>query len=308
MAPKPLGIFVSDVHIEHRPSWRSAEKDWFGAMARQFEELATIADKMKVPIVYTGDIFTNWYAGPELINFAIKHLPQGYAIRGNHDLPNHRHEEMERSAYHTLSEAGVITDLLEPKHELGVVLHPFPWGAEIKPPDPYFLSYPMFKDSLQVAVIHRYIWQDGSSHAGVKDTDKVDANRKRVEGYDASFWGDNHKGFINGNLMNCGSFFRRHSDEVDYRPMVGILFDDKSIQPHYLDVSQDLHIDTSYKPINVNDLYGDSASAVVSNFNLLGSDQLDFKAAIQRKLTQLNPNANVTTFVLESIKHDTKPQ
>jgi hypothetical protein len=44
-------------------------------------------------------------------------------------------------------------------------------------------------------------------------------------------------------FFNNGTFFRRKSDEVHYRPWVGLLRSDGTIDPHYLDTSKDKFVD-----------------------------------------------------------------
>lgn len=294
-----VAVLCSDIHIESCPSWRSAEPDWFAAMVRSLSELKAVAEAHDVPIVCAGDILTRWYASPELINFAIKHLPGMYSVRGNHDLPNHRHEEYRKSAYCTLVEAGVITDLTE-RTELhtGVVLHPFPWGKKIVP-----LEHPGH-NVIDLAVVHRYIWKEGCGYVGAPDDCKASAFRQSLRGYDASVWGDNHKGFIVGKplqhmLMNCGTFFRRHSDEINYRPHIGLLYRDGSIVPHYLDISKDVH--TQADPTKTAKSRVD-ASKILLGFEGLGKDSLDFERAVKYRLEELKPDAEVMEMVLRSIR------
>ena len=50
------------------------------------------------PECLRANIYTKW---PELINWAIKHLPPMLAVPGQHDLPYHDYKELGRSAYAT---------------------------------------------------------------------------------------------------------------------------------------------------------------------------------------------------------------
>jgi hypothetical protein len=63
------------------------------------------------PIVYVGDIWDHYRQPPEAINWAIRELPKGYAIPGQHDLRHHNYEDIKKTAYWTLMEAGVILDM-----------------------------------------------------------------------------------------------------------------------------------------------------------------------------------------------------
>lgn len=97
-----IAVLCSDIHLCHTcPPARSNEPNWYDAMARTLDELAGIASHYYVPILCAGDVFDRWNSPPELINFAIKHLPPMHCIPGQHDLPNHSLEDIRRSAYST---------------------------------------------------------------------------------------------------------------------------------------------------------------------------------------------------------------
>ena len=199
-----LVVAVSDLHLSHQaPSFRSGEPDWYGAMARSIGVLSKFISTVNSPgmppvVVYPGDVFDKWNPGPELINFAIKHLPKGWAVPGNHDLPHHNYGGKDRSAYWTLVECGVLQDLA-PGVATGaglVNLWGFPWGTEVHPPQPSSLVP-------DVAVIHAYVWKRGCGHPQADPADKVIGWKARVRGYAAAFFGDNHLGFLSGNVVNC---------------------------------------------------------------------------------------------------------
>ena len=69
------------------------------------------------------------------------------------------------------------------------------------------------------------------------------------KGHDVVVYGDNHKGFLatqgNTTMFNCGGLQRRKSDEISYRPQVGLLYENGSIKPELLDCSADNIVKTS---------------------------------------------------------------
>lgn len=226
-------------------------------MERQLCELTIFWEALKKPpIICAGDIFDKPNPPPELINWAIHALPPMYAIPGQHDLPYHRYDLMGKSAYWTLVEAGKITNL-EPGMEHWIdkfYVVPFPWGYEIverqekKNAD---------SERLRLLVAHKYVWIQSCSYPGAPAESMVDSLYDTIKTYDAAVFGDNHKGFTGWrrdrnrkdfkdfNYINCGTFFRRKIDEIDYQPRIGLLYSDGSIQPHYMDVSQDKFIESS---------------------------------------------------------------
>ena len=107
-----IAVLCSDIHLSLKcPVARSAEPNWLEATKRSLDELRSVAEEHNAHVVVAGDIFDRWNSPPEIINFAIENLPNCYAIPGQHDLPNHRYEEIERSAYYTLIKAGIIENL-----------------------------------------------------------------------------------------------------------------------------------------------------------------------------------------------------
>lgn len=292
-----LAVCCGDLHISEKPSWRSPETDWFGAMARSLDEMNRVAEQYDVPVICAGDVTDRWYASPEVINFASRHLPKRVlCVRGNHDLPNHNHNEIHKSAYQTLVECGRIQDLREPFQINGMVIHPFPYGTELKPlenPDP---------DFIHVAVVHKYIWKDGHGHERATEDTRAIAYRELLKGYDVSVWGDNHQGFLirspRHTLINCGTFFRRKSDEKDYQPMIGLLWDDGNITPHFLDISEDKYLDKDVLKLEKPKA---DASKALAGFRGLSQDSLDFRAAVHFRLESDPPENRVKELVLGSL-------
>lgn len=278
-----VAICCSDIHLSHvPPKLRRTEPNWYAAMARPLGQIRELAGFHQCPIIVAGDVFDDGWrthkCPPELINFAIKHLPPCYAIPGQHDLPNHRYEDMERSGYWTLVQAGVIKDL-HPGVPVAVgplVLHGFPWGFPVRKRD-------VTGDlALHVAVVHSYIWDcDEHAHPGAALDNHLSV--AEFEGYDTVIVGDNHKGFVNGRVMNCGTSMIRKADEVGYRPAVGLLHSDGSVSPHYLDMSQDRYDVSSEVDQTPRSIEG--VKKFVDELSGLGGQELyDFRDALVQAL------------------------
>lgn len=240
---KPIALLCSDIHLQEKPPIsRSAEPDWFRAMQRPLDEIRDIAEKEKIPVIYAGDIFNHWKAPPELVNWALKYLPKGYAVPGQHDLPFHNYGDMHKSAFGTLVDVGHLT-LLPPEKPLRIGEHlrawGFPWGTKLKMM-PTFVGKD--KGTVDLAVVHAYIWREGKGYPGADEEKRVGAYAKALKGFNAAVFGDNHKGFTalksECNILNNGTLMRRNSDEEDYWPQIGILMDDGSINTHRLDSAE----------------------------------------------------------------------
>lgn len=281
-------ILVSDLHIQSRaPIARAAEPDWFEAMARPLSEIRRLQESHDVPIFYAGDIFDRWNSTPETINFAIEHLPPGFAVPGQHDLPNHSYDEIKRSAYWTLVQAGIITNLYpgvahEGPELNGMIVHGFPWG--FRPgPDPH---HKVGDKRLRLAIIHQFVWTSATGYPGAPAVNMAESCAKDLIGYDVAVFGDNHKGFIQRfddgpTIVNCGGLMRRKTDEREYKPGVVLLREDGSVERHYLNTVRDKFIERSDAEEIVEKLI--DVSAFVDGLRSLGAnDTLDFLEALRR--------------------------
>ena len=234
---KVIAILCADIHLSpHPPRARRDEdkyKGWYWAMKKPLNDLAKLSNHYDAPILCAGDIFDHWKAEPVLVNFALQYLPEMYAVPGQHDLPLHNIELIEKSAFWTMCLADriipVITD--EPvmvKND--IVLHGFPWGKKLSP-----VEKPI-KGKHHVAIVHDYFWRKGHTHPKAPKSHHMNQYKELAEGYHAVVFGDNHKGFktnLNGvPTWNCGTLMRRKQDEKEYMPRIGLLCESGQILTH----------------------------------------------------------------------------
>jgi hypothetical protein len=317
--PVPVVLAVADLHWSHKPPVaRCVEEDWYAAMERPWDQVVKLQNELKVPLIIAGDLFDDgWRAGrcpPQLINWVITQLSRitqhkdgdyvggVFAVPGQHDLPHHRLDGIDKSAFWTLKEAGLLT-YLSPGSPLelsansgGVVrLHGFPWGVPVKPLlKPHDLL-------LEVAVIHSFVWTKTTGYAGAPDDKRVKKYLPKLKGYDVAIFGDNHIPFTfpperkGGTLIyNCGGFLRRKIDEITHKPSVGIIHSDGTVKRHYLDCSRD-------KFLSQEDLGKVAGSigfeSVIEALSELGDGAIDFREAIMRVLRREKVSREVKDLV-----------
>lgn len=314
---KPVALLCSDLHLSSRaPAWRTAEPDWFEAMARPIKEIRDLATLHDIPIICSGDVFDRWNSPPELINFAAQHLPHMYAIPGQHDLPYHNLDDMHRSAYATLIRTSTIFHMApggryylpQSLKKTGVVVavSPFPWGEPITPAN---CSQDLRDHKvIHVAAVHAYCWRKGKSFPGAPEDKRVGAYASQLQGYDVAVFGDNHQGFL-GQAGDCivynnGGFMRRKSDEADYRPHVGLLMSDATVQLHYLDISKDLHIDTKAAKIVEDASF--SVEEFVKELASLDSRSFSYPSAVKEYLETYEVSPGARKIILDSINNTDK--
>lgn len=295
----PIAIFCSDLHLSHTaPIWRSCEPDWYKAQLRAIYQLREIALTYSCPFIFcAGDLFDRWNSPPELINWAIANLPKMYAIPGQHDLPNHNPNEIQKSAFWTLVEAGKIYPVpTEGIHITSdVVAHGFQFGQKVKPDKcPY---------DNNIAVVHEYNWIQGASYPGASKEQRVSIRRKEFKGYDLVFCGDNHIPFSykmdHGAFWNCGCLIRRHANEISIKPRVLILYLDGTVESKKLDTSEDKYLPNMKEydegeDIDINDL--------IEQFNQLGDAKYDFKMAIMQYLEKKGIKESVRNILIKAME------
>jgi len=317
-----LAVLCSDLHFSlNPPSARSVETDWYGVMERQFRQIIDLQqnDNDPVPLIVAGDIFDRWNPPPELINFVMRLFdevcvdPQDYgtgvySIPGQHDLPNHQLSQIHRSAYGSLVQAKMVTDLHTPieihANQVNLILHPFPWGVPITPRVRVEARYP----TIHLAVVHSFIWVPGCGYEGAPVGKLSSSYAESLAGYDAAVFGDNHQGFSRDEMcgdaicrvVNCGTFLRRRIDEVKYQPRVGLLYDDGTIKEHYLDVAQDKFLE---EPLaRIHERLEIDATKLLDGFRSLGSDSLDFRQALQICFELQSTDKAVRDIVMDCMK------
>jgi hypothetical protein len=197
-----------------------------------------------------------------------------YAIPGQHDLPHHNYRELNKSAFTTLGLSGGIIPLnTQPKGVPlpGFVLHPFSYGTPVAP-------YKGDHKELHVAMIHAFL--DGP-HSYRSES----MINNRILGYDVIISGDNHLPFGNRCLetyvFNCGALMRRTRADVHFKPGVGLLWSDGTVERVELDVSADVYLEiqtpTEATPISAADL-----RPFIHELRKLGRKGADLKTAYEQ--------------------------
>lgn len=300
-----IAIDCSDLHLQLKPPpARAGEPDWFEAMARPLREIREGALELDVPVLCNGDIFDKWNAEAELISFAMRELPDNmYCIPGQHDLPYHNYVDIKRSAYWTLVESGKIRHCgkqisVEWNNEDHLLrIHPFPWGFEVVPfkkPDTAVVD---------VAMIHSYIWRIGSGYNGAPREAIVSKWDKRLRGYDTAVFGDNHKGFnVGGRVFNCGSMMRRHTDQFDYKPQIGLIHRSGKVTSHFLDTSKDVFEDCA--ETRQAEQLGDDTTikAFCRELGNLKDQAISFGEAVEKFLRDYVGHPEVRELVLRAVE------
>lgn len=300
---KVIAILCADIHLSHKPPiWRSTEENWYTAMQRPLDEIQKLQDKYQCPVLVAGDIFDKWNSPAELINFAIQNIPENvWAIPGQHDVPNHNIKELHRSAFANLTLSNTIHYELDYSLDK-FYLHSIPFGTEMQSCGGH---------GLRVAIIHDYAWIPGFSYPNAPKEKHLFMKSQHLingkyYGYDVIVYGDNHKSFQTQigktTIFNCGTLMRRKSDEENYKPQVGLLYSDGSVEPHYLDISRDKHLAAEEaKPREqMEELDMDE---LADELRKLGSSALDFSDAVKQYCVSKGVKEPVQDIILKAMEN-----
>jgi len=307
-----VALLLADIHLGVKvPIAREEEPSWFSAMARPWLEVNDlIRDAKKVngappAVLCAGDIFDRWNSPPEMINWALEHLPTMYAIPGNHDLPNHRPELAHRSAYGTLVRAGKIIELDSvAKRIYNLDVYGQPFNEEV--------PIPLQSDKVvKVLVTHEYLWTTGTGFAGASEECKLSSVAKKFSGFDVVVVGDNHIGFerrLKGGtfVFNCGALIRRKASEAIHHPRVGLLKMDGTVVIHQLDTSKDKLTREVSLEQEQSEEYRGEVSDFVEGLVGLEADELSFQDAIVREMKAQKLTQPVQDILLGAMNANTK--
>ena len=310
-----LAVSCADLHCWLRPPIaRSDESDWLEAMKRPILQLQLLCEKYHCPLIIVGDITDGWKAPPELINWLIHNLTfafpyDTYAVAGNHDLPLHSYEDIEKSAYWTLVKSKAIKNLKPNKETLVYLgqnrkklsLTGFPYGCKTKS----FAREHTSKDLVKVAVVHDYCY-DTDAYPGVDPEKHYLKHRKRLEGFDIALFGDNHKPFIKANfrphILNHGCLIRRRSDEKDQKVYAGLIYSSGDVGRVQLDTSKDVWTEVSAEAVLAKGMV--DLSKFIEEMDSMGDHAVDFVEAVVRSLDDHKVRREVRELVLKILEKE----
>lgn len=223
---KASAILCADFHLrepEKTPICRT--DNFWETQWKKLEFIRELQRKHDCPVFHAGDLFDHWKPSPMLISYAIENLPKKFfTVLGNHDLPQHNMELLEKCGVHALLKAKTLY-LFDNCH----------FGQ-----DPAVENFPSIEiQDRQILVWHIYTYQT-KTWPGNPAPRAAKLLRKYPE-YDLILTGDNHQAFIEEHegrlLVNPGSIFRMDADQIDFRPRVYLYYaEDNAVKPVYLPI------------------------------------------------------------------------
>jgi DNA repair exonuclease SbcCD nuclease subunit len=220
-------IFAADIHLrDTQPIART--DDYWKAQGLKFSFILGLAAEFKVPLYVAGDFFDQPKVSQYLEAWVIRTIrecgkPEIIVIPGQHDLPNHNLDLIDKSSLMVLESA------------LSLKIRKTPWDIGF--------AVEKIKERT-VMLMHTMVYKETPIHEKVGGS-KAAALLKRNPKADIMITGDNHETFIvekEGRLLvNPGSMMRMDADQAKHRPVV-FLYSAKNnkVKPVYLSIEKEV--------------------------------------------------------------------
>ena len=290
-------IICSDLHLtEQTPECRL--DNYIEAQRTKLSFISGLQKQYKCPVLCAGDIFDHWKPSPWLISFALQYLPDELiAIPGQHDLPQHNLDLIEKSGFGTLLQGNKVkTDFWNSRSLRlnGYEIYTVPFGIGI--PKPKYQNN-------NILIIHQLTWQK-EPWPGADPKGNASVLLKQNPDFDLIITGDNHQAFTEERegrlLINPGSMLRKTADQIDFKPRV-YLWDAESntAEPVYLPIEAGV---VSRKHIEIKEERKNRLDAFI---NIIKSEEFEigvsFEETVRKVLNSRNITQTIKAKVLEAL-------
>ena len=222
-------IVAGDLHAGNlKPECR--DDDYLDTLCGKVEQIAKLQAVYGCPVVFPGDLFDFWKADSVLLNRLLAVWPTGpvLGVPGQHDLPQHNLELLEKTGFQTLVRSGKLFDVSAGEYaHAGYTVFGAAWDMVPATPD---------CSNAAVLVWHVTTWE--KPFAPGQKPGEATRLLKANKGWDLIVTGDNHQTFEcqdgNRSLLNAGSVMRKTSDQIDHRPCVYLWRRDGKWEKRYL--------------------------------------------------------------------------
>jgi DNA repair exonuclease SbcCD nuclease subunit len=219
-------ILCGDFHLrEDHPVCRTdnfEESQW-----KKVDFISDLQKKHECFILHSGDLYHNWKPSPYLLAKTMKHLPDRFlSILGNHDLPQHSLDLIDKCGVNVLREAGKL-GLLNGVH----------FGQKPDEDSGFVTNF-----LRKILVWHIMTYKETVPYPGCTDPPASKLLRKYLD-YSLIITGDNHTTFVEeyeGRLLvNPGSLTRMTAAQVDHKPCVFLYYaEDNTVKQVFLPVEE----------------------------------------------------------------------
>lgn len=292
-------ILCSDIHLRDIiPICRT--DDFMLAQSRKLKWLSIQQEMYNVPILCSGDLFTHWKPSPWLLAYALRNLPNNLVvIPGQHDLPAHSLDNVDKSGIQVLADAGKITLITDPnKHFFTIGKHEivgYPWGV----------PWDVACDGPKIAMIHYGVYESKPHYPGAEVSGgSAKTVLNKLDDYDLVVSGDNHLSFTytsgKRTLVNPGSFMRTSASQIDHQPSIYLwCAETNQVERVYVPIEKDV---ISREHIEYDEARDERLEAFISQLKPTTELTVSFKDNLKSHISRNKVKKSVSDLVWGSLQ------
>lgn len=210
---KADAILCSDIHLrEDTPTCFTGDfqkEQWVALDVIKIHQ-----ELHNCPVYHAGDLFHHWKPSPWLLSKTMQYIPNNFhTVLGQHDLPQHNLDLVQKSGVWTLMEAGKVK-----------LLHSCHYGQT-----PDQMMVPLSDITKHDILIWHRMTYIQPPYPGATGGNARQVLMKYPQ-YKLIVTGDNHQSFSIGHdgrlLVNPGNMTRQVADQIDFQPRVALWYAD----------------------------------------------------------------------------------
>ena len=281
----PDGILCGDNHLrEDTPTCFTG--DWHQEQWKAMELIRNLQARYKCPVLNSGDLFHHWKASPSLLSQALFFLPEDFnSIAGQHDLPQHALELINKSGLHTLEVAGKLN-----------VLKGCHFGQE-----PFEPSITLKNKTILVWHHMTYLQKPFPGASG----GMAEGILRKYPQFDLIVTGDNHTSFTveykGRRFVNTGNMTRQSVAQIDFKPCVWLWYaEDNSVEQVFLPIQEGV---ISREHIDIKEKRNDRIDAFVEELQSDWESNMSFEDNLKRFQETNNIETDVMNLIFKAIEY-----
>lgn len=293
------GIFTADLHIRKDIPRCRTDADWMDTQRRALLYVYSVAKERDCPVYIAGDVFNTSREPNECINMflsVLKQFPDTRTgmIAGNHDLPYHAWENVDRSSIGVIFRA--FPDIIPTV--LLTDLAAYHFGKEREEGS---------KGISELSMIHRLIFPDSDSRPPFSNASTAE---ELLEQYPESKWiftGDYHRAFhfekIGHHVVNPGTLLIQRADEAEYRTGFYFVDTEKSVV-EFISTPAELNAGVNTQYLEDDRIRNDRIEKFTDTVRKKGSLSLSFLDNLRDRISGIKDEniKNILIEVMEEIQ------
>ena len=235
----PKMIITADWHIRSTKPRCRIDEDWIETQRQALAQIVKISKEKKAPVIVVGDLFHSnsdvSFECIQMVQQMADELGELYILAGNHDLPYHSSENLEKSAIGVLLNSSRIFNIKTFTDSEKIS------ASNFDEPD---------DKNAEIVFKHTLVFPDAKSIPPNCDGTTAKELLEEFPNAEWIFTGDYHHNFHyekNGrHVVNSGCLLRQASDFKDYQCGVYFVDTDRNIVEFISIIDSEQLIDDSY--------------------------------------------------------------